>query len=112
MSSRQLRVKEIQQGKDAPVVGSEEWAKMRKREDTPASSNRTIILSCSRGSWSHIKHAGFSSKAILSSSSHLAASVHKGPEKLFATAHDILEIRTATGHRVVSTKNVLQVKPR
>ena len=103
MSSRQLKVKEIQQGKDAPVVGSEEWAKMRKREDMPASLNRTILLSCSRCSWSHINHTGLSSKANLSSSSHLAASVHKGPEKLFATAHDILEIRTATGQKVVST---------
>ena len=99
--NRQLRVNEKLQRKDAPVIGSEEWVKMRQTENTPTSPSKAVSLSCTLGSWLHFNQTGFSCKANLSSSSHLAASAHLGPEKLFATAHDLLEIRTATGQRLV-----------
>lgn len=106
--SRKLRVSEVRRSKEAPV-GSEEWARMRQSEDKPASSSKVIQLSCSSGSWSHFNQTGFSCKANLSSSSHLAASVHHGAERLFATAHDILEIRTATGQKLVRSNIFLRV---
>ena len=101
-------MQESQQSKNVPVVGSEEWVRMRQSEINPATASKVIQLSCSSGSWSHFNPLGFSCKANLSSSSHLAASAHHGPEKLFAVAHDLLEIRTATGQKLVTIDNNAQ----
>lgn len=91
---RQLRLPLLETAVSAAVVGSAAWTKQKSLEQAglAAAPDRSTAVASSGlvGSWGNVVGDGEPLRAVISSQSHLAASVHRGAEPLFGVAHDTL----------------------
>jgi hypothetical protein len=63
------------------------------------------------GTWDTLGLNGPAIKAIIASNSHLAPTLHRGPELLFGVVHETLEIVTAGGKKLVFCRGVTLLPP-